>query len=125
MNLKRVMIFTALMFAAMAAIAVPFSLIQRSLILGGDQVPLWLTVGPVVAVTVAAGWVFFSLAAREPERPYEHAWAVWGVSMAIAFCISVLVIGVPIGYWLLNSIPFALALLVGVPLGRRHPKGAA
>jgi len=124
-NWKRVAIFTGVMFAATAVAAFPFGFAQGFISSSGGVPPAWLALGQPIAVPLAATVVFFSLARRESARAYEHAWAVWALSMLVSFPINVLGMDLPVGQWIGGSIPLVIALFVGVSVGLRSEHNAA
>ena len=69
MNWKRIFIFVLVLLLATLGASFPFSFVIGYLTVRQTPVPVWLTLGQMLAVLVAAAAVFYVLARRQGNRP--------------------------------------------------------
>jgi hypothetical protein len=122
MNWKRVAVFVGLLFCGTFAAAFPFGVITGIQIARGQSVPGWIPVGQPLAVLCAAALVFYSLAKRQRDRVWLHAFVVHLLGWVLSFFINVIGFGLRVRDWAVGLPLFVVPLTIGVCLGRmrRH-----
>ena len=114
LNWRRIVVFSAALFAATAAAAFPFGFVSGFLSSRGEPVPSWVSIGPQLAVPAAAIAVFFVLGRRQDDRPWLHALAICVVAWLISFPLNVLLLGQPLLAWGLALPALSVAQAVGL-----------
>ena len=114
MNVRRILVFTLVLWLATALAAFPFGFIEGFLRATGHAKPWWIPFGQGIAVPVAAAAVIAALAKRQSERTWEHAWAVAAFTLLLTLPLNVVVMGQPVTQWVGGAV---VLLVVVVPIG--------
>ena len=123
MNWKRIFIFVLVLWLATFGASFPFGFVIGYLTVRQTPVPVWLALGQMLAVLVAAAAVFYVLARRQGNRPWLHALIVAVISWLVSFPVNVLALGQPVVTWGYSPFFLLASLSAGVSLASSLRKG--
>jgi hypothetical protein len=124
MNWRRIAIFVVVQFAATFAAALPVGFVQGVYRARGIAPPDWLVFVQAAGAFAANVIVIVFLAKRQRDRTWLTASAVVLVAWALAFPLSVGLLGQSPSGWAKTIVPLCIALAIGVPIGRRFRDGS-